>query len=73
MRARVLGDLGVDHDLGGLEPAAWTQDALDLGEHGLLVGHEVDDAVGDHHVDRSSAMGRVSIRASCKSTFGSAR
>jgi hypothetical protein len=30
--ARVLRDLGVDHDVGELKPAAWTQDAVDLGE-----------------------------------------
>jgi len=34
------------------EPAAGAQDAVDLGEDRLLVGYEVDDAVGDHDVDR---------------------
>jgi hypothetical protein len=50
--ARVCGDLVADEDVGELESAAGTQDAVDLGEHRILVGDEVDDAVGDHHVDR---------------------
>ena len=49
--ARVLGDLGVDDDVGELQPAAGAQDAVDLVEHRVLVGHEVDHAVGDHDVD----------------------
>ena len=49
--ARVLGDLVVDHDVGDLQPAAGAQDAIDLVENGVLIGHEVDDAVGDHDID----------------------
>jgi hypothetical protein len=50
--ARVLGDLVADEDVGELEPTAGTQHAVDLREHRILVGDEVDDAVGDHDVDR---------------------
>jgi hypothetical protein len=41
----------VDDHGGELQPPARAQDAVDLGEHGLLVGHAVDDAVRDDHVD----------------------
>jgi hypothetical protein len=37
-------------DVGELQPAAGTQDAADLRERRLLVGAEVDDAVGDDGV-----------------------
>jgi hypothetical protein len=43
----------VDDDVGDLQPAARAQDAIDLPEHGVLVGHQVDHAVGDHDVDRA--------------------
>jgi hypothetical protein len=49
--ARVLGDVRVDDHVCDLEPAAGPQDAVDLREHGLLVGNEVDHAIRDHHVD----------------------
>ena len=41
------------HDVGELQSAAGSQDAVDLVEHRVLVGHEVDDPVGDHDVDRA--------------------
>jgi hypothetical protein len=43
--ARVLGDLRVDDDVGELQAPAGSQDPVDLREHGVLVRHEVDDAV----------------------------
>src|SRR5207248_6402412 len=46
------GDLSVDHDIGELQAAAGTQDAVDLREHRLLVGNEVDYAVRDDDVER---------------------
>ena len=42
----------VDDDVGDLQPAARAQDAIDLVEDDVLVGQEVDDAVGDDDVDR---------------------
>jgi hypothetical protein len=48
----VLGDLVADEDVGELQPPAGLQDAVDLRKDRLLVGHEVDDPVGDHDVDR---------------------
>jgi hypothetical protein len=42
----VLGD-----HVGNADPPAGYQDTEHLGEHGGLVGGQVDDAVGDHHVD----------------------
>ena len=50
--AGVFGDLVADEDVGELKPAAGPQDAVDLGEDRVFVGDEVDDAVGDHEVDR---------------------
>jgi hypothetical protein len=35
----------MDHDVGDLQPPAGTQDAVDLVEHRLLVGHEIDHPV----------------------------
>ena len=49
--AGVFGDLVVDDDVGHLQAPAWPEDAVDLVEDGVLVGHEVDHAVGDHDVD----------------------
>ena len=49
--AGVLGDLVVDDDVGQLQAPAWPEDAVDLVEDGVLVGHEVDHAVGDHDID----------------------
>jgi hypothetical protein len=43
--ARVLGDLVMDDHVGQLQPAAGAQHAVDLVEHGVLVRHEIDDAV----------------------------
>ena len=37
--ARVLGNLGVDHDIGDLEPPSGSQHAVDLIEHEVLVRH----------------------------------
>ena len=45
-RQMVLGD-----HVGNADPPAGYQDTEHLGEHGGLVGGQVDDAVGDHHVD----------------------
>src|SRR4051812_18531881 len=50
--AGVLRDLLVDDHVGDLEAAAGLEDAVDFVQDGVLVGHEVDDAVGDHDVDR---------------------
>jgi L-seryl-tRNA(Ser) seleniumtransferase len=50
--ASVLGDLVVADDVGELEAATRAEHTIDLGEHRLLVRDEVDDAVGDHDVDR---------------------
>lgn len=49
--ARVLGDFGVDDHVGYLQAPAWAQHAVDLGEDGVFVRHEVDHAVRDHDVD----------------------
>jgi hypothetical protein len=43
--AGVLGDLVVDDHVSELHPAAGAQDAVDLVEDGVLVGHEIDHAV----------------------------
>ena len=42
----------MDHDVGDLQAPARAQHPVDLVEHRVLVGHEVDDAVGDHDIDR---------------------
>src|SRR5262245_28133681 len=44
------GHLSPHHDAGHREASARAQDAERLGEHPVLVGREVDDAVGDDHV-----------------------
>jgi predicted ester cyclase len=49
--APVLGDLVVDHDVRELQPAAGAQHAVDLVEHRLLVGHQIDHPIGDHDID----------------------
>ena len=50
--ARSSGDsLVLGDDVGDPDAAAGTEHAGDLGEHGRLVGREVDDAVRDHDVD----------------------
>ena len=45
--------VAVADDVTDPDPSAAPQDAGDLGEHGVLVGREDDDAVGDHDVDRA--------------------
>ena len=50
--AGVLRDFRVDDDVGDLQPPAGLEDTVDLVEDGVLVGHEVNDAVGDQYVDR---------------------
>jgi hypothetical protein len=47
---RVLRDLRVDDDIRDLQAAAGPQDAVNLGETGVLVDHEVDEPVGDDDV-----------------------
>src|SRR5207302_8034174 len=37
-------------DVGELQPPAWAQHPQDLSEHRLLVGVQVDNPVGDHHI-----------------------
>ncbi len=46
------GEFVVGDDVGDADAAAGGQDAEHLGEHGRLVGGQVDDAVGDDDVDR---------------------
>ncbi len=48
----VCGEGVVGDDVGDADPAAGSQDAEGLGEHGGLVGGQVDHAVGDDDVDR---------------------
>ena len=45
------GDLAADDDVGDGEAAAGLEDAEGFGEDAVLVGGEVDDAVGDDDVD----------------------
>jgi hypothetical protein len=51
-RQLVLGD-----DVGDADAAAGLEDPEGLGEHRRLVGRQVDDAVGDHHIDRLGGQG----------------
>src|SRR5204863_9720455 len=44
-------------DVGELQPAAGLEHAADLGEHGVLVGAEVDCAVGDDDVGPAAIYG----------------
>ena len=46
-RAHIGGDLAPDHDVGDGEPAARLEHAERLGDDLVLVGREIDDAVGD--------------------------
>ena len=53
------GDLALGDDVGEREPSARAQHARRLGEHPALVGREIDDAVGDHGVERAVLEGQL--------------
>jgi hypothetical protein len=46
-----LGEVVLGDDVGDAEPPARLEDSVRLGEHRGFVGGQVDDAVGDDHVD----------------------
>jgi len=71
--AGVLGDFGADDHVGELETPARAQDAVDLGEHSVLVGHEVDHAVGDDDVDGFVGEGQILDQAMVQLDVGQAR
>src|ERR1019366_3023525 len=52
MLADLGGDFAARHDVGNGEAAAGFENAEGFGEDAILVGREVDDAVGDDNVDR---------------------
>ena len=54
-------------DVGELQPAARAEHAADLGEHGALVGAEVDDAVGDDDVG-PAVVDRAALRRGLRGT-----
>jgi hypothetical protein len=64
------GELILGDHVGDADAVAGLEDAEGLGEHGWLVGGEVDHAVGDDHVDRLGRQGDgLDLAPLRKSTF----
>jgi hypothetical protein len=57
--AGVIGDVRVDDDVGDLQPPARSEHTVDLGDHGVFVGDEVDDAGDDPTAVDTCAFSRV--------------
>ena len=58
-RALLLRRLAREDDVGRPQPPARLQHAMSLAQDGVLVGREVDDAVGDDDVERRVGEGHV--------------